>query len=214
MQKIIMIRFSLRINRFERKAKILSEDDRNEWLQKRIKMFNEITYPSISQHDAHIGMFMANGDEWAYEQLKKNDNFIPIFTDNIEIKMISDKFLKDRFEKKESYILRLDSDDAIHKDFFDVDAPLNSFVVQPWGIKSNGIRNSTVHYPINSFVMSYSDTLLNPFSFQHTAIMRKAPFIVERDPMWFIGIHENNVMNGFNRNDVNWGPVDLSGFGL
>ena len=214
MQKIILIRFSLRIDQFQSKAKIFNEDDRNTWLQKRIKLFNEVASPSLAQHDATVGIFMARGDEWAYEQLNKSDTFIPIFTNNMDMKVLSDKFLRDNFKAKKSYILRLDSDDAIHKDFFDVKAPLNSFVVQPWGIKWDGTRTSTFKYPSNPFIMSYTDTYLNPFSFQHTSIMKKSPHIVERDPMWVMNIHGGNVSNGFNRNDIDWTQKDLSGFGL
>jgi hypothetical protein len=215
MQKIIIIRFSLKIEKFQKRAKIFSEDDRNDWLKNRIEIFNKVTSLSLSQQDASVGIFMARGDEWAYEQLHTNKNFIPVFTNRTDIKGLSASFLKENFSPDPSYILRMDGDDAIHKDFFkDLKAPLNSYIIQPWGIKWDGSRTSTIKYPNNPFITTYTNTHMTPFFGHHTEIQRKKPIAIDKDPMWLHYIHGGNVSNVFNRNDVDWTPVDLTDFGL
>jgi hypothetical protein len=215
MQNIILIRFSLRIEQFQKRANILDEDNRNTWLENRIEIFNKVTAPSLAQQDAFVGIFMARGDEWAYEQLHTNQNFIPVFTNGTDIRRLSTSFLKEKFSPEPSYILRMDSDDAIHKNFFkNLKAPLNSYITQPWGIKWDGSRTSTIKYPNNPFITTYTNTYMTPFFGHHTEVQRKKPLAISKPPMWLHYIHGGNVSNGFNRNDVDWTPVDLTDFGL
>jgi hypothetical protein len=198
---------------FQKRVNILEEDRRNEWLKYRIELFNTITFPSLAQHDAHVVLFMSHGDEWVFESLHRNDQFHVLYQDG-DIKNISTRFLKDTFHKESLYILRLDSDDAIHKDFFDFEAQMNSYVMQPWGIKWDGTRTSTFYYPNNPYVTTYTNTCMTPFFGPHTSIMTKNPVVIERDPMWLMNIHGGNIINHFNRKDIDFTPVDLAPFGL
>jgi len=204
----------MREESFEKRVSIVDEASRHEWLKYRIHLFNTVSAPSIFQHDAHVVFFLARGDEWVYKELKTHDHCYPVYSDG-DIQVVSTKALKKLFPAKPSYILRMDSDDAIHKDFFDFEAKMNSYIVQPWGVKWDGIRTSTIHYPSNPFITVYTKKHLTPFFGPHTSIMKKKnPLVLERDPMWLMNIHGRNVMNHFNRKDVDWTPVDLTPFGI
>lgn len=215
MQKIILIRFSLRIPRFQRGAKVFGESDRNVWLENRIEIFNKVSAPSLMQHNAFVGIFMSRRDRWAYKKLDKHDKFIPVFTNDSDIRKLSKKFLESNFEHKPTYILRMDSDDAIHKNFFDdLEAPMNSYISQTWGIKWDGTQTKTLPYRNNPFITTYTNKLMTPFFGPHTALHKKNPIVIERDPMWLHYIHDRNVSNTFGHGKLDEIPQDLSDFGL
>jgi hypothetical protein len=215
MRKIILIRFSLRITHFQKGAKVFSESDRNTWLENRIHIFNNVAAPSLMQHDASVGIFMAKEDRWAYKKLETHDQCMPVFTNDNDMKKLSERFLKNNFEHKPTYILRMDSDDAIHKDFFDdLEAPINSYISQTWGIKWDGTQTKTLPYRNNPFITTYTNTLMTPFFGDHTSLHKMNPVIVDRDPMWVQYIHGRNVSNRFGHGNLDDIPQDLSGFGL
>jgi hypothetical protein len=215
MRKIILIRFSLRIDHFQKGAKVFSEADRNVWLENRIQIFNKVAAPSLMQHNAHVGIFMAKQDRWAYKKLDKHDKFMPVFTNNNDMKKLSNVFLRKHFDRKATYILRMDSDDAIHKNFFDdLDAPINSYISQTWGIKWDGTQTKTLPYRNNPFITTYTNKLMTPFFGDHTSLHKKNPVVIDRDPMWVQYIHGRNVSNRFGHGELDETPKDLSDFGL
>jgi hypothetical protein len=213
MLKIILVRFSMRNSSFQKKANILDEDSRNDWLEERIEIFNTVSAPSLAQHKAKVLLFLSRGDDWAYKKLDKHNKTYPVYSDG-DIRVVSQKALQKLFPKKPSYILRMDSDDAIHKDFFEgLESPMNSYISQPWGIKWDGTHTSTFNYRNNPFITTYTNKHMTPFFGAHTELHKKNPVIVEKDPMWVHYIHGGNVSNTFGKHKDPF-PADLTDFGL
>ena len=222
--KIIGMRFSIPYSSYAKTINITDEDKRNEWLASRIVIFNSVTYPSLSVHeDILVLLFFADRDRWVYESLDcyKDSRFIPHFSDDSGIKNLFDKTSERYISGGEKVILmRMDSDDAIHENYFDgVDREknLNRFVIQPRGIKWNGIRGVQVRDYKNQFITIYTDNNISPYGFMHNNVLTYPHcFLDKGDAMWLTYVHGRNVANVIPDNlfdidvsDFHIGPPDL-----
>lgn len=223
-QKVIGMRFSLPEKRFETLARIQSENRRNNWLKNRIKIFNNVTFKSLEQHiddDIKVLMFMSEKDRWVYKNLFCSDinKFIPIYTDRTDINNLFIEETKKRvFPKRKIILMRMDSDDAIHKDFFkgvDERLNLNNYVIQPTGIMWNGSQGAVVRNKGNQFITIYTNKTISPFAFKHASVLQHRHVIVEKDkPMWLTYVHGRNVSNNIGPHAPSLTDIDVSEFGI
>lgn len=202
---------------------VIDQEERNEWLKNRIDIFNSITYPSLNQHqNIQVLIFMSEGDEWACENMKSwNDKrFSHIFSNSLDIDNLFMSEVKKIVDPGEKVILmRLDSDDAIHKNFFDgVDDKkfLNKYIVQPKGIKWNGKQSVSTFNTKAQYTTVYTDTYMSPFAFQHDRVLEYPHRVLNKhSPMWLTYVHGGNVSNKFPHDaGQKYREVNLMDFGI
>jgi hypothetical protein len=218
-KKIIGMRFSIPYPGYVREVKIIDENARNEWLKNRIDIFNNVTYPSLSVHkNIFVLLFFGSNDQWVYESLDcyNDKRFIPNFSDYSVIEDLFDKNAQKYIDHGEKVILmRMDSDDAIHENYFDgVDQEknLNKFVIQSKGIKWNGTWGAQVEDPQNQFIAIYTDKNMSPYGFMHREVLTYPHFFLSKNkPMWLTHVHGRNIAN-FIPNNLELSDIDVSGF--
>lgn len=215
---IIGMRFSMLIPRFQKNRGIETKEARNAWLQKRIEIFNTVTARSLQQHENIIVMlFMAEDDIWVYEQLNCDDRYVPVYSNKNAVEQLFMSEVEKIVPRNEKIILmRMDSDDAIHKDYFagiDDEMCLNTYVVNPVGLLWNGHQGTAVDMVAHQFTTAYTNSYMSPFRLFHTSVSKYPHTVLDKmNPMWLTYIHGDNVGNEVHIQNKTLVDTDITDF--
>lgn len=226
-RKFVGIRFSIPLPPFEKTAKITTKEKRDEWIRNRVNIFNKITYPSLSLHeDITTFIFMGGEDQWALDFMSfvGDERFVPIFSHEFNINTMFMREVDRAVYDEEKVILsRLDSDDAIHRDYFehmDYTIFLNRYIIQPRGIMWDEKRCTQSFNKRSQFISCFTNKKMSPFAFPHNDVLNHPHRTLNKKiPMWLTYVHGGNLANMMPTNiseepGMEMYSPDLSDFGI
>lgn len=204
MKHYVVTKFSLIIDGWRK-----TFDNREDWFIFRTKLFFKSNYQSIIQNKTlprKILVLFDTNDKNLFEKyfVKNDPNSLihPIFTNSDKVKELVEKYVFDDIKVNESYVLtRIDSDDIVCSNFFDVinnhiSQTQKNFYVVIKGYRTDLKNIVKMSFKNSPFISIYYNRELLPFifDFNHTSVNKYNPYLIEKTCFMQI-IHGTNVSN-------------------